>query len=379
MSIRVSQNISAITAQNALHRTDNKLSQSLERLSSGLKVNHAKDNPAGIAIAKRMNSQIKGLSMAGDNASDAISIVETAEGAMNEIHAMLQRMSELAIDAANGTKLDADRELLDAEVKQLKEEITRIAQTTEFNGRPLLDGGFDLRGYSSNPNVEVMYYSDEVAVKDYTISGITTATDADGNLEVTGLTLLMGNGKNAFPADAQYEVDGDIVTIKAANDFEMKLKVKGDVADAVNLDVTGIGAMRMQIGTEEGQVLEMRIPTMSLELMGIEDTNIATQADAKEAINTIAEAINYVSAARSRLGAYQNRLESTSASLDVTHENMTGAYSRIMDVDMASEMTEYTNQQVLSQAGTSMLAQANERPQQVLQLLQSLRGTRYDQ
>ena len=370
MSIRVSQNISAITAQNALHRTDNKLSQSLERLSSGLKVNHAKDNPAGIAIAKRMNSQIKGLSMAGDNASDAISIVETAEGAMNEIHAMLQRMSELAIDAANGTKSDADRELLDAEVKQLKEEITRIAQTTEFNGRPLLDGGFDLRGYSSNPNVEVMYYSDEVAVKDYTISGITTATDADGNLEVTGLTLLMGNGENAFPADAQYEVDGDIVTIKAANDFEMKLKVKGDVADAVNLDVTGIGAMRMQIGTEEGQVLEMRIPTMSLELMGIEDTNIATQADAMEAINTIAEAINYVSAARSRLGAYQNRLESTSASLDVTHENMTGAYSRIMDVDMASEMTEYTNQQVLSQAGTSMLAQANERPQQVLQLLQ---------
>ncbi len=369
MSLRVSQNISAITAQNALHRTDTKLSQSLERLSSGLKVNHAKDNPAGIAIAKRMNSQIKGLSMAGDNASDAISIVETAEGAMNEIHAMLQRMSELAIDAANGTKSDADRELLDAEVKQLKEEITRIAKDTEFNGRPLLDGGFDLKGYSSNANVEVMYYSDEVAVKDYTISGITTATDAEGNLEVTGLTLLTA-GDNAFPADAQYEIDGDIVTIKASNDFEMKLKVKGDVADAVNLDMTGIGAMRMQIGTEEGQVLEMRIPTMSLELMGIEDTNIVTEADAKAAIEDIKNAIVYVAAARSRLGAYQNRLESTTASLDVTHENMTGAYSRIMDVDMASEMTEFTNQQVLSQAGTSMLAQANERPQQVLQLLQ---------
>ncbi len=368
MSLRVSQNISAITAQNALHRTDNKLSQSLERLSSGLKVNHAKDNPAGIAIAKRMNSQIKGLSMAGDNASDAISIVETAEGAMNEIHAMLQRMSELAIDAANGTKSDADRELLDAEVKQLKEEITRIAKDTEFNGRPLLDGGFDLRGYSSDTNVAVKYYSDEVEIKDYTISSVTLGQDADGNPLVTDLQLLK-TGDNAFPQDAQWEADGDMVTIKAANDFEVKLKIAGSATN-VNLDMTGIGAMRMQIGTEEGQVLEMRIPTMSLELMGIEDTTIGTQADAKEAISKIAEAITYVSSARSRLGAYQNRLESTNESLDVTHENMTGAYSRIMDVDMASEMTEFTNQQVLSQAGTSMLAQANERPQQVLQLLQ---------
>lgn len=369
MSLRVSQNISAITAQNALHRTDTKLSQALERLSSGFKVNHAKDNPAGIAIAKRMNSQIKGLSMAGDNASDAISIVETAEGAMNEIHAMLQRMNELAVSAANGTKTDEDRAYLDAEIKQLKEEITRISKDTEFNGRPLLDGGFDLRGYSSNKNVEVLYYSDEVELKDYTVSGITTATDADGNLEVTGITLLNA-GDNAFPADAQYEVDGDIVTIKASNDFEMKLKIKGDVNDNVNLDMTGIGAMRMQIGTEEGQVLEMRIPAMSLELMGIEDISIATAEDASEAIKSIENAIVYVSSARSRLGAYQNRLESTTASLDVTHENMTSAYSRIMDVDMAREMTEYTNQQVLSQAGTSMLAQANERPQQVLQLLQ---------
>lgn len=369
MSLRVSQNISAITAQNALHRTDTKLSQSLERLSSGLKINHAKDNPAGVAIAKRMNSQIKGLSIAGDNASDAISIVETAEGAMNEIHAMLQRMSELAIDAANGTKSDEDREMLDAEVKQLKEEITRIAKDTEFNGRPLLDGGFDLKGYSSDANVSVAYYSDEVEVKDFTLTSVTLGQDADGNPLVTDLQLLMDGSEKAFPADAQWEADGDMVTIKAANDFEVKLKITGSATN-VNLDMTGIGAMRMQIGTEEGQVLEMRIPTMSLELMGIEDTTIATEADAREAIDKIAEAINYVSSARSRLGAYQNRLESTGESLDVTHENMTASYSRIMDVDMAGEMTEYTNQQVLSQAGTSMLAQANERPQQVLQLLQ---------
>ena len=369
MSLRVSQNISAITAQNALHRTDSKLSQSLERLSSGYKVNHAKDNPAGIAIAKRMNSQIKGLSMAGDNASDAISIVETAEGAMSEIHAMLQRMNELAVDAANGTKSDDDRALIEVEVKQLKEEITRITKDTEFNGRPLLDGGFDLRGYSSDTNVGVMYYSDEVEVKDYTLNSVTLGQDADGNPLVTAVDLLMYGSQKAFAADSQWEADGYVVTIKASGDFEVKLKITGSATD-VNLDITGIGAMRMQIGTQEGQVLEMRIPTMSLELMGIDDLSVATQEDARKAMDAIKDAVDYVSAARSRLGAYQNRLESTNESLDVTHENMTGAYSRIMDVDMASEMTEYTTQQVLSQAGTSMLAQANERPQQVLQLLQ---------
>ncbi len=368
--MRVSYNISALTAQNALRRTDDKLTQSLERLSSGFKVNHAKDNPAGIAIAKRMNSQIKGLSMAGDNASDAISIVETAEGAMNEMHAMLQRMSELAIDAANGTKTDEDRAHLDAEVKQLKEEINRIAKDTEFNGKALLDGAFDLKGYSSDTNVGIMYYSDDVEIKDYTISSVTTGTDADGNMIVTGVTLLQDGSEKAFPDDAQVtDITDDVVTIKASGDFEVKLQVKGAATD-VNLDMTGIGAMRMQIGTEEGQVLEMRIPTMNLKLMGIEDMNITTAEDAKEAIQTIKGAIDYVSSARARLGAYQNRLESTTASLDVTHENMTTSYSRIMDVDMASEMTEYTNQQVLSQAGTSMLAQANERPQQVLTLLQ---------
>ena len=370
MSIRVSRNISALTAQNALHRTDDNLTRAMERLSSGLKVNHAKDNPAGIAIAKRMNSQIKGLSMAGDNASDAISIVESAEGAMNEIHSMLQRMTELAVEAANGTKSDDDRAMIEAEVKQLKQEITRISETTEFNGKTLLDGGFDLKGYSSDPNVGVLYYSDEVKIKDYTLASVATSEDADGNLVIDAVELLQDGSENAFPEDAQVtDITGDVVTIKGSDDFEVKLQIKGSAAN-VNLDMTGIGAMRMQIGTEEGQVLEMRIPAMNLKLMGIEDVSIATQEKANAAIESISNAITYVSMARARLGAYENRLESTSESLDVTHENMTGAYSRIMDVDMASEMTEYTTQQVLSQAGTSMLAQANERPQQVLQLLQ---------
>lgn len=368
--MRVNYNLSAITAKNQLNRTDDLLTKSMERLSSGLKLNHAKDNPAGMAISRRMNSQIRGLSVAGDNAMDAISIVETAEGAMNEIQDMLQRMNELAVNAANGTKTDEDRALLDEELQQLKAEITRIAKDTEFNGQPLLDGGFDLQGYSSDNNVNILYYSDEVTVKDYTLSSVETTTDAEGNIVVTAATLLQDGSENAFPEDAKIaDIDGDVITITAAGGFEVKLQAKGNAAD-VTMDMTGIGAMRMQIGTMEGQVLEIRIPTISLKHMGIEDTEIGTATDAREAMESIAEAINYISSARSRLGAYQNRLESATESLDINHENMTAAYSRICDVDMAEEMTTYTTQQVLSQAGTSMLAQANERPQQILQLLQ---------
>lgn len=368
--MRVSYNLSALTAKSALDRTDSNLTKSMERLSSGLKLNHAKDNPAGMAISRRMNSQIGGLSIAGDNAMDAISIVETADGAMSEIHDMLQRMTELAVSAANGVKTDQDREYLDAEIKQLKDEIVRIARDTEFNGEAILDGGFDMKGYSSDNNVSVMYYSDETPCKNYMLSSVTTGVDDEGNTIVTAATLLQDGSDKAFPDDAKISnIEGDVITVTASGGFEVKLSAKGSASD-VDLNLTGIGAMRMQIGTMEGQVLEMRIPTISLKHMGLERLSIATAEEARKAIDSVKEALNYISSARSRLGAYQNRLESATESLDISHENMTAAYSRIRDVDMAEEMTQYTTQQVLAQAGTSMLAQANERPQQVLQLLQ---------
>ncbi len=367
--MRVGTNISAMTANNVLKKTDNALTKSMERLSSGLKVNHAKDNPAGVAIAKRMNSQINGLSIAGDNAADAISVIETADGALGEIHAILQRMNELAMQASTGTLSDSDRDTLDSEIKQLKEEISRISKTTDFNGKHLLDGSFDLKGYTSDSNVKVAYYSDETQIGKYVINSITTSTDANGNIVIDPVDVDFDQAGGFDSTAIVSKIVGDMVTISATGGFEVTLQVKGDVSN-LTIDLTGIGAMRMQIGANEGQALAIRIPETSLRMMGIEDLTVGTQDAAQDALKSINEAINFISSVRARLGAYQNRLESASESLDVSEENMTSSYSRIMDVDMASEMTQYTTQQVLIQAGTNMLAQANERPQQVLQLLQ---------
>ncbi len=371
--MRINYNVSAMLSNNALSNNDNLLSQALERLSSGLKINHAKDNPAGLAMAKRMNAQIEGLNVANQNASDGVSVISIADGALTEVSEMLQRMNELAVKAANGTMSEEDNAVIQSEIAQLKEEITRVSETTEFNGQKLLNGEFSWKGYITDPaviDIKVNSYSSDVPAKEYTIKSLTVTKDADGNYVVNDGDLSFGDG---FPADATYSVEKDLLTIKAANGFEMKLDLSrsgGGTYTDFSIDATGIGAMRLQIGANEGQVLEMDIPALTLQNLGIEDMTLETQEDAKSAIDDIKGAIEYVSSLRGKLGAYQNRLESTINSLDITIENMTGAYSRIMDVDMAEEMTNYTTYQVLTQAGTSMLAQANERPSQVLQLLQ---------
>ena len=167
--MKISYNAAAMRASNALNASDRKVSKSLERLSSGLKVTSSKDNPSGYAIGKKMNTQITGISVATQCSNNGISIIETADGALTEVHEMLQRMNELAVKGATGTLTTSDRMTLDQEVKQLKAEITRIASDTEFNGQPLLDGTFDLRGYTNNNQVKVDYYSDEVVPKNYVI------------------------------------------------------------------------------------------------------------------------------------------------------------------------------------------------------------------
>lgn len=384
--MRINYNVSAMLSNNALANNDSLLAQSLERLSSGLKINHAKDNPAGLAMAKRMNAQIEGISVANQNASDGISIIETADGAMTEVSEMLQRINELAIKSANGIMSESDRATVQDEVAQLKEEITRISEVTEFNGQKLLNGEFELKGYVyGDLGVKVSSYSKEVPAKEYTIESLTVQKEYVNGEETGNYFVSAKELGDEFPDpdNIKAEMNGSLLTLKGANDFEMTLDLtrldleqnlvaEGDKIELTDLtiDATGIGAMRLQVGANEGQVLAVEIPAISLRNMGIEDLDVSTKEGALDAIEGIDKAVKYLSGVRGKLGAYQNRLESTVNNLDVTSENMTAAYSRIMDVDMAEEMTNYTTYQVLTQAGTSMLAQANERPSQVLQLLQ---------
>ena len=377
--MRINYNAQAMRANTSLAKADNLLTQSLQRLSSGLKVSSAKQNPSGYAMSKRMNMQIEGLSTATQSANDGISIIETVDGALSEVHEMLQRLNELCVKAVNGTMTDDDRSIIQSEVDQLKEEITRVSKTTEFNGQVLLDGTFDLKGYTTNNDVKVQYYSDQVQAQKYVLDSLTVDFNADG--DITAVSPATITGGTGFPANATVSYENNRVIISGADDFEMILSITPPeitppategtkLFSKLTIDCTGTGALDMQIGANEGQSLAIRIPAVSLENMSIDKIHVRTADAAEASISKVESAIKFVSSVRSRLGAYQNRLEHTVNSLSVTSENMTKAYSGIVDVDMATEMTEYTSKQVISQAATSMLAQANERPSNVLQLLQ---------
>ena len=395
--MKVNYNVSAMIANNSLQRNDKLLSESLGRLSSGLKITNAKDNPSGLAMSRRMNSQIEGLGVANNTSKDAISIVQVADGSISEIHEILQRMSQLAIQASNGTLTDDDRALIQAEVTQLKDEIERMARTTQFNGQSILDGSFDYRGYATvgddpatavtNPNVKAVSYSDYVEAGTYKITGIdvsykntTGPTGVDkkeisfenGSESAIGVKRILADGSEVdyMPNGLTATVNEDVLTIQDAAGKKIQLQIDETFSGTVSLELTGTGAMTMQVGANEGQTMDIRIQKVSLTTLGIYNVDVSEEEGAVKAIECVKNAITEISSIRSRLGAYQNRLEHTVSNLDITVENMTAAYSRIMDVDMAEEMTTYSTQQVLSQAGISMIAQANERPSQVLQLLQ---------
>jgi flagellin len=378
-------------ANNALQKTDKRLSESLEKLSSGLKIVNAKDNPSGLAMSRRMNSQIEGLGVANDSSNDAISIVQVADGSLSEIHEVLQRMNELAVKASNGTLTEDDRKTIQEEVTLLKEEIERMANTTQFNGQNILDGSFDLRGYvtdstgKTNPDISVSTYSENMDEGKYVISGL--AVDFEQILGITGVErntitiddaslrniTIYKDGETVPYMDTSTMVASireDVLTLSDNTGKSVSIQFNADYSGSLNVELTKTGAMTMQVGANEGQTLDIRIDKVSLTTLGIHNVDMTTEELARESIDSIKYAITQISSIRSRLGAYQNRLEHTVKSQDITVENMTAAYSRIMDVDMAEEMTVYSTQQVLSQAGTSMMAQANERPSQVLQLLQ---------
>lgn len=385
MSMKINSNGTAIVTNNYLHRAEKTLSKSTERLSSGYKINNASDAPAGYAISSKMRAQIKSLEKAQDNADTAVDFVKTGDGAMEEVQAMIQRMGELAVKAANGTMTTEDREAIQDEVDQLCQEIERIAKQTDFNDQPILDGNYEYRGYTNNLDVKVMSYSDQTTLGEYKGLSVDVSTkpmvDDNGNpvLDKEGkqkyeYTVNNVTGMNKIAPNMKAEIVPGTNVLRMANtsgvEINLEIQNTAGFSGSLDLDLKKIGAMRIQIGDNEGQVMEMSVPEVSLKKMGLDDIDMTTQDNARKSIEKIQGALDYSSAVRSKFGAYQNRLEHAVASLDVTVENLNNSYSTITDTDMAEEMTEFSKLQVMQQAATSMLAQANQFPQEALQLLQ---------
>ena len=572
--MHINRNMSAVITNNQLLRTENKLAKSMERLSSGLKINHASDNPAGIAISNKMKAQIDALDQAESNATDAISVIQIADSALNEVTSILQRMRELAVQSANGTYAYSDRKSIQDEIDELQKEVDRISKDTEYNTKTLLDGSSDVRIYGENASR--FYASETVAAQTYKMNVIEAAKQAtveldyamppkDGRININGVVAEViggmdkesylqeirkaaseagcsvaiseagdkiliksdyygydesieftisnelaeeigineGNedcayeitevemifpftkpvitpgttemfsingvdvvlkpdmtdemyrealaeaakkagvaatnvengirvrsnaiktemitfsysydlanqlniidnyagdytvntqGKDAvvtiptedgnatvrtatgFTPTTTVETNGNRVTITDNNGFELEFLIDEEfpVSEETTegnfeIKVTDIGPMTIQIGGNEHQDMEIRIAEVSAASLYIDAVDVAVAKGSDRAMNILEDAIATLSATRSRIGAFQNRLEYATTSLSATQENMTAAYSGILDTDMATEMAEYTQQNILNQAAISVLSQANELPQQVLSLLQ---------
>ncbi|MCI6665117.1 MAG: flagellin [Lachnospiraceae bacterium] len=374
--MKVNSNVQAMFAQSILSANEEKMAKSTQKMSSGYKLNRAMDNPAGMAITNRMRAQLSSLERATKNSKNAINAIQTAEGALSEIESMLQRMNELSIQGSNGTMSSSDRLAIQEEVDQLVSEINRISKNTTYNSQNLLDGTQDLKAFSgSSKDISVRNYNELMDVGKYKIS--VGAGGLVKSLTKDGATIDIAAQEVVEFVDKDGKTTGYSTKIHTANGEELTFETKGDSgATDVELDITGYGGMKIQVGAEEGQEIQVVIPEVSLRTLNFVDLDgnrtldLRTEEGATKAISQIASAIDYVSAARSKLGAYQNRIENTVTNLDVTTENLTESYSTIKDIDMAEGMVEYTTLQVLIQAGTSMVAQANEQPQQALQLLQ---------
>lgn len=410
MATTINTNVVSINAQRNLGLSGNSLGTSMQRLSSGLRVNSAKDDAAGLAIAERMNSQVRGFAVASRNANDGISLAQTAEGALGKVGDMLQRMRELAAQASNATNSRSDRDALQAELHQLREEIDRVAKTTSFNGQKVLDGSFTGAvfqvGPNSGDNITVGSLSN-TAVHKLGVSAY--LVDEDEGLEVDSAVKGDIAGYLASKDD-----DDRTITITGANEeefsvvLERDLSVTGDealgkVVAAINSKTADTGVTAFLETNEDGETMvrarALALPTDSpnsedgiestatisglgidIELAthteqddgfytGLTDISISTQVGAWEAIQRIDSAIDKVNAARADLGAIQTRFEKTIENLDSMHENISAARGRIVDADFAKETANLSRSQVLQQAGTAMVAQANQLPQQVLQLL----------
>lgn len=391
MGLRINQNIAALNAHRNLVATDNALSKSLERLSSGFRINRAADDAAGLAISEKLRAQVRGLAQAIRNAQDGISMIQTAEGALNEVHAMLQRMRELALQAANDTLSTEDRAAINQEIQQLRAEIDNVSDRTTFNGKRLLDGSLvtSLDGSSElRANVAITGGTESAFVTAVDVSGAragTTYTLSSGPTSDT-LTLTRADGVaqtitvSAIAAGGSQELNfsqlGVRITVASSEGISAANLVAA-LTQAANDTVTtaaGSGSANFQVGPQAGDNITVAFSAVDVDALGLttalDNFNTSqTVSNAQTLVTALDSAVNTVSTRRGQFGAVQNRLEHTVASLGVAQENMSAAESRIRDVDMAQEMVQFTRSQILLQAGTAMLAQANAAPQVVLQLL----------
>lgn len=459
----INHNMASLNTYRQLSANNTQTSKSLEKLSSGLRINRAGDDAAGLAISEKMRGQIRGLDQAARNSQDAISMIQTAEGALNETHSILQRMRELAVQASSDTNTADDRSEIQKEISQLVEEVDRIANTTEFNTKKLLTGEIGIKTddatnlaklsmtsdtkagtltFTANgtmaqaakatlniaASVTEVNASDSLTViangKTYTIAtsagqtfedlakqmtsiidGVnvtwdatnydlvfeTTEANADQSLSIQETTAKALDGSTDFNAAATtgaganasglvaadgstFSYYGNDVTVTSGNFKGLTFTLKADTAGGATATVSGStitvsDSLQMQIGANANQEMAININAMDASNLGISSVNVTTQSGASVAITSINDALQTVSAERSKLGAYQNRLEHTINNLGTSSENLTAAESRIRDVDMAKEMMNFQKNNILSQAAQAMLAQANQQPQGVLQLL----------
>ncbi len=394
MGLQIATNVAAINAQRNLSLTGLRMGKVMEKLSSGYRINRAADDAAGLGISEKMRAQIRGNQQAVRNAQDGISMLQTAEGALDEVHAILQRMRELAVQAANGTYAEngAERTSIGQEILQLKNEIDRIATATKFNGQNLLTG--TLAGTLSASSELLVGIQLNTTGGDATVTEINVQGARAGSYTLTGsgtsLTLThdtLGVSQtitvNAIAANSSTTLNfANLgVSIKLVSDAgKSAAGIVTDITAAANnqFTVTGSGSAQLQVGANQGDNLSISFNNMQTTQLGAgsnlnalitDDQNVSTIAKAETLITEIDGAIEDVNRQRGELGAVQNRLESVIRSLGVTVENLSAAESRIRDADIAELSSQLVSQQILQQAGISVLAQANQMPQAALALL----------
>lgn len=389
MGLRINQNIAAMNAYRNLSVNDGAMAKSLEKLSSGFRINRAADDAAGLAISEGLRSQIGGLKVAVRNAQDGVSVVQTAEGALTETHSILQRMRDLSVQAANDGGLSDDAKgNIQSELSQLKDELTRIADTTQFNGAKLLDGNYTGTfqvGANQGETISVGV-STSMSASGLDVDGVDVTVTGTG----TSATVTAATG-GATPAAGTVVTDGsvDYTLSESFDNLSGTLSYGGKSIDLSTVKFEAgssasdrLSALNDAIHAKLGSGITATASATALTFTGTAasanptaDQLAAVQVGfkqatgASDAIGKIDDAIKTVSTVRADLGALQNRFDHTINNLNVAVENLSASESRIRDTDMAQEMVQFTRAQILSQAGTAMLAQANSAPQSVLQLL----------